>query len=72
MRNIPPRRDVACYVSIIPLWVIGRRCTQRLYGELFGIIGLRYIVGYFCLMVLSRRHNVTSLRLVDYISGLYD
>ena len=56
MRNIPPRRDVACYVSIIPSvgnWETLHATSLR--G--FGVNGLRLY-----LMVLSRRHNVTSLR----------
>ena len=62
MRNIPPRRDVACYVSIIPS--VGNWETLHA-TSLRGIAWCQWVTlscGVFCLMVLSRRHNVTSLR----------
>ena len=45
-----------------PDGILGDVARNVSTGNFFCIIGLRYIVGYFCLMVLSRRHNVTSLR----------
>ena len=65
MRNIPPRRDVACYVSIIPS--VGNWETLHA-TSLRGIAWCQWVTlscRVFCLMVLSRRHNVTSLR-VDW------